>query len=535
MTINVKKILESRKIPTLPAVAVKLLNLISDENADRQEIADTIKLDPGIASRVLQACNSNYYGLRANVRSVDHAVLLLGPGTLASLCLTFSLSSSSFSGTAAGDFVSVWEQSILRAVAAETLGNKLGHKDASSFFSKAILCDIGRLAILATEPKAYHEVFEKEREGVECIIDCENELLGTDHVQIGYSLALQWKLPPDFASGIQNHHSDSEELAQLSTDSQFQTLCVLATATLLSDFILYGQNACHYDKMIEIARDQLEMEPDDISDTVSEVRQRADELPQELNISSDSMPSADELRDCASDLLAAIAINTDATLESMTTEQRLLEMKNSSLKKACEKLEKQANVDFLTQLYNRNFFDLYLSEQLSRLDKEHASIGVILCDIDKFKSINDRWGHQAGDAILKGVARRLTDAIGEAGVVARYGGEEFIVAIVGSTQGRVHDFSEAIRASIESAPFDGAGKMIAATLSLGYVTTESDQFKPPFTLQSLVAAADAALYEAKNGGRNRVIAWRPELQQSNGCPLITDAATTVTPTVPTLG
>lgn len=508
MTIDIERILGSRKVPTLPAVAVKLLNLIGDPDVDRQEVAATVKIDPGIASRVLQACNTSYYGLKANVRSVDHAVLLLGPGTLSSLCLTFSLSSFSFAGGDIGrDFTSVWEQSILRSVAAETLAKHLGHREVSNFFSKAILCDIGRLAILAVEPEKYHEVFEAERDGVDDIVHCENEILGANHVDIGMSLAEKWKLPESYVRSIAHHHKNSDALLLLEADPDYQSYCILAIASLLSEFILFGQNKAQHDQMMQIASDRLGVSNEALTGVISEVRERADDLPQELNISAKSLPSADELRDCASDLLSAIAINTDANIEAVTTEHRMLEMKNTSLRKTCEDLEQQANVDFLTQLYNRNFFDLYLGEQLTNQARDKPPIGVIIGDIDKFKTINDRFGHQAGDAIIKEVAQRLATTVGEAGVAARYGGEEFVIATVGMSLVELGELAESIRTCVDSSPILAGGKVVSTSISLGYATTTSEGMATPVTIESLVGSADEALYSAKHQGRNRSVSW----------------------------
>ncbi|WP_179107139.1 GGDEF domain-containing protein [Sediminibacillus massiliensis] len=163
--------------------------------------------------------------------------------------------------------------------------------------------------------------------------------------------------------------------------------------------------------------------------------------------------------------------------------------------------------DPLTKLFNYRYFESYLSQWMDNTTDKMAA--VILIDMDHFKSINDTYGHQSGNEILKQLAVRLETMIGDKGIVARYGGEEFIVFLPSATLQQGHLFAETIREEIAEEPFyikdhileeDGAVK-VGITASIGVASYPEDCNSP----EELVRCADRAMYiGAKRRGRNRV-------------------------------
>jgi two-component system cell cycle response regulator len=161
--------------------------------------------------------------------------------------------------------------------------------------------------------------------------------------------------------------------------------------------------------------------------------------------------------------------------------------------------------DGLTGVWNRRQFDLRASEENHRATRFDEPFGVVLVDIDHFKNVNDVHGHQAGDAVLVDLARRLTEATREVDVVARYGGEEFALILPKTPLDGSVVLAEKVRDAIASEPFLVDGTSISVTISVG-VAAYPDHGK---TVHELVASADAALYRAKTGGRNRVEEAQP--------------------------
>jgi diguanylate cyclase (GGDEF)-like protein len=167
-----------------------------------------------------------------------------------------------------------------------------------------------------------------------------------------------------------------------------------------------------------------------------------------------------------------------------------------------ERIKELAIRDSLTTLYNRRAFGDHLAQALAREDRVGGRFGLLLLDIDHFKRLNDTFGHPAGDAVLKNVAQVLLRHLRRGDQAARYGGEEFAVILPGTDEeGAVH-LADRIRAALEKSQVTVEGTRMGVTASFGAAVWPRDGA----TLEALLAAADRALYAAKQGGRNRVVA-----------------------------
>ena len=175
---------------------------------------------------------------------------------------------------------------------------------------------------------------------------------------------------------------------------------------------------------------------------------------------------------------------------------------------AQEKLKQAGLTDALTGVNNRRFFDQRLSEEVSRAQRLSTSVSCLFIDIDHFKVINDSFGHESGDIVLKKVAELIRAQLRNIDVVARYGGEEFAVLLEQSGQDWAIEVAERIQQSVSSTTFvENEGIKCSLTVSIGVSTLESpDISKDAQTLgRELLRKADKALYQAKQNGRNKVI------------------------------
>jgi diguanylate cyclase (GGDEF)-like protein len=166
-------------------------------------------------------------------------------------------------------------------------------------------------------------------------------------------------------------------------------------------------------------------------------------------------------------------------------------------------LDRISNLDALTGIANRRYFDTSLNGIWSRHREENKPLSLLMIDIDYFKQFNDQYGHQAGDKCLRAVASALQAALlRNVDVVARYGGEEFAVILDVDQSGAIA-VAERMRAAIESLAIPHVGSSVASvvTISAGVAATPSNGAR---TITELIGAADSALYIAKHDGRNRV-------------------------------
>lgn len=156
--------------------------------------------------------------------------------------------------------------------------------------------------------------------------------------------------------------------------------------------------------------------------------------------------------------------------------------------------------DGMTGLWNRRNFDLRLESELSRAVRFSEPFAVVFVELDQMKAVNDGHGHQAGDTVLIELARRLTEAVREVDVVARWGGDEFTLLLPKTGLAGALLLGEKIRAAVDNTPFKVDNGLLHITISVGVAAypEHGDAGK------DLVAAADAAMYRAKAGGRNRV-------------------------------
>jgi diguanylate cyclase (GGDEF)-like protein len=168
-------------------------------------------------------------------------------------------------------------------------------------------------------------------------------------------------------------------------------------------------------------------------------------------------------------------------------------------------IKDSAERDPLTTLHNRRGFDRILAAESTRFERYGRPLSLLVLDLDHFKGVNDRFGHEAGDEVLRRTARIIRNCIRDVDTAARLGGEEFVVLMPETGPDAAMDAGERIRTAIAAVPVDWRGSSIPVTVSIGVATAPVTTAAPA----GLMAAADSALYAAKAQGRNRVLRGLP--------------------------
>ncbi len=175
-----------------------------------------------------------------------------------------------------------------------------------------------------------------------------------------------------------------------------------------------------------------------------------------------------------------------------------------------EALKSSAFRDGLTNLYNRKFLDEHLTKLVPQALRENIKIGVLMLDMDHFKSVNDEYGHDIGDLVLKELGKILSENVRESDIVVRYGGEEFIILLIGvDNEESVLEVANKIRTKVSKNEINVyAGNKLRKTISIGFSMFPEDSTNFDIVLKN----ADIALYEAKEKGRDQVIRFQEKVQ-----------------------
>jgi two-component system cell cycle response regulator len=213
-------------------------------------------------------------------------------------------------------------------------------------------------------------------------------------------------------------------------------------------------------------------------------------------IGSITLGSADPRRytaEHASDFLAHLGVIASFSIENAVNRARL---------------RRSGFTDVLTGWHNRRYLQARMKEELATACRDGRSLVCMMLDVDHFKQVNDRWGHSAGDAVLRELAQRVDAEVRSSDVAARFGGEEFVILLPRTSSAEGRHVAERVREAVAAAPFNlPAGGQVAVTVSIGIAEFHPGAGRSDLKSlgEALIARADAALYDAKAAGRDRVV------------------------------
>jgi diguanylate cyclase (GGDEF)-like protein len=172
-----------------------------------------------------------------------------------------------------------------------------------------------------------------------------------------------------------------------------------------------------------------------------------------------------------------------------------------------ETLKESTLRDPMTGLHNRRFLEEYVDTLIASARRKQSHLSILMLDLDYFKMVNDTYGHDAGDAVLKAVAQVLKQSVRASDLVIRYGGEEFLILLQDASGAAAEQVAEGIRQAVEKLRVSVGGVSLQKTISIGLADYPDDSD----TFWQTVKFADVALYRAKESGRNRVLRFSPDM------------------------
>jgi diguanylate cyclase (GGDEF)-like protein/putative nucleotidyltransferase with HDIG domain len=473
-----ERVLSCPNLPSLPSVAVQILELTQDSDVSLRDIAKVVEQDQALTGKILRTVNSSFYGLAQPCGTVDRALNYLGLNTVKSLVLGFSLVEST-SGVGEGTDFSLekyWSRTIYTATAARILALQFRRTDPDEAFTAALFQDIGVLAAVTALKDEYvgplgDDLFSPHLQALE------KETVEFTHTQVGAALAEKWRLPQAYIDVIQYHHDPEGTPANAQ-----QVVRIAVLGRVASDVLTGGKTSKASLRKFEKYSSEwygqgfkeAELQFEEIAKAAKEVGKLFEQKVEQ-------------------------ATNIGALMSE--AQDRAIEVQFSS--------EQESFRDGLTGISNRKHFDTQGERMFEEARAAGAPIAILFCDGDRFKSVNDTLGHQAGDAVLVEMAKRISEVVGDSGEAFRYGGEEFSIVLPGLDMDQAAEVAERIRAAMESSPVDLSSVDCQVdehvqTLSFGVAAGVPGTSHALENLLSLVKAADDAVYLAKENGRNRV-------------------------------
>lgn len=499
-----EKIWNSSQLPTLPAVAVRLLELSRDPETEISQVVAVIKSDPAIAAKILKATNSSFFGFKSQVTSLERAIPLLGTTVVTSLALTFSLVDSTMSsGPLAVHYQAYWQQSVIQALTAELISKRMKSGLDCELFLAGLLADLGRLALLKVAGTEYLPVLEAFAETPQkSLVELESEALGIDHVEVGTKLMTQWQLPESLITAIETHHASAETVAALEgTASLFGQAIAIACA--VGDYFCTERKFAALDHLRTLAATHLQMGEEELNDFLDDVKSRLNDVGEVFSVDPSNFGDPAELMAQANEQLAQLAMAAHAATTQAEERQRAVEREREELQHRNDELQQRVLHDPLTRCYNRSFLDESLQREISNCQRTATQIGVIFVDIDHFKSVNDTYGHPFGDQVLVEISQILQSSIRSTDILARYGGEEFVIVAAQPTENGLQKVAERLRSRVEAHEIRFGEKLVPITISAGAIVGIPRRVDPEFR-DRVIGAADEAMYDSKRNGRNRV-------------------------------
>lgn len=170
-------------------------------------------------------------------------------------------------------------------------------------------------------------------------------------------------------------------------------------------------------------------------------------------------------------------------------------------------LKESAMRDQLTGLYNRRFLEYYTEILVAGVHRKGTILGLLMCDLDFFKEVNDKYGHDTGDKVLKETANLIAKSVRASDLAVRFGGEEFLVILEDASEGYAENIAERIRKKMEETKIKTTGVIIQKTISIGI----SEFPKDTQDFWKAIKYSDVALYKAKEAGRNKVLRFTSDM------------------------
>ncbi|GAB4178950.1 MAG: hypothetical protein Tsb0017_06760 [Geothermobacteraceae bacterium] len=485
------------RLPSPPAIAVRILEAVQKDDASMADLADIISSDPALAARLLKVANSGMYALRYPVASIDKALTVLGVNVLKNIALSFVISEELRGGDGVDfDIDYFWRRAVTMAVASELTAKIVGQPNDEAFVT-GLLADVGILLLQRNDPVLYREILAEHARRNVCVTVVEKERFGFDHAELTATLLERWRLPDTVVAPVRYHHCPQE-----SPQKNREAVEVVHMADQLSA-IYHGTDLGRTVERVQgLMTSRFGLSGPAVTMLVDSVAEKAREVFVSFDLDPGDMIPYSQMLEMANQELAEIHLSSEHLVVELKQARERSDRLAGELRNANAKLRELVLRDGLTGLYNHRYFQEMVDHEIERVRRYGGCFSLLMFDLDHFKQVNDRYGHPVGDVVLKNIAETTISAVRASDIVARYGGEEFAVILPHADCAGLRVFAERLRRAIEHLNTDIEGEKLRVTISLGGTTFEAGSSH--LDKLTVIDTADRALYQSKALGRNRV-------------------------------
>ena len=476
------------RLPSLPGVAMEVVRLSREEWVGLDEISAVISRDPALSAKLLKLANSPLYVRRQPAASMKDAFRVLGLKAVRMAALSFSVidltgSSGDFRGF---DFRVFWRRSIVQAVFGRMLCKLASEPFEDEAFTAGLLMDLGT-PVLSKLGGANYLAVVAAMEAGHPDRELEHAYAGVAHDELVGLMMKDWGLPEDMIAATVLHHDPDAAPGGM----VLSLARILQAAHWAGDFFSSGRKGAALQQLRDCLARWYGFGAERCDALLAEAGPNVESMAGVVQVDIGGVLEVEDLLAAARGQLVQLSLA--ATGEAEQANERAIVAERRSLS------------DALTGLANRAAFDATLEAAYAARRRGRATepFVLIMIDIDHFKLFNDGHGHQAGDAVLQGVAAVLRRFARPEDAVCRYGGEEFAVVVSGADMIAGRAMGERLRRAIEKAEIVHEGATHRVTASFGVAVQEGDPGAS--THADLIRAADGALYRAKESGRNRIV------------------------------
>ncbi len=495
---ELRQLFAKAKMPSNPALAARLLELIKDPKSNAADFGAVIRADPALSARLLKTANSVPFAQRHAVTRIERAITVLGLNRVKTISLGFQLVGHlDRLGGAPFDMRTFWQRSLLRACLARSIAQTVVPKHAEEAFLVGLLQECTIPLLVQVLDGSYATLYNSANLSPTAFYAVEERSFPYTHVQALSVLACEWNLPKIIAVPLERHHQQMDLPEEPSEVERLSAVSYFVGALHFSGDLTVdpGERALR-----EFAAAALGLSDAAWAETQSRA---ADEYQQVSTLYRDVLPGNIDIAELLSEAnrqLAAVANDADQRVLDVEEERKTIQRGQRRLQNALHDYRERAAIDPLTNIFNRGALVEAARKAIKQNLDRGASLGALFIDIDNFKRLNDKFGHEIGDNVLKALAALLVREAGNRGIIGRYGGEEFVVVLRDLSADATREVAERIVERVRTLDAHALGFSGTVTCSLGAIWTKRLAVS---SAEELFGAADQLMYKAKRSGKDR--------------------------------